>query len=73
MEADDIITVYTLHDPNHAEIIRAALHNEGIKCEIDGENQAAMTNILEIGILVRAVDADRARKIIESHEPSESD
>jgi hypothetical protein len=68
MEADDPVTVYTLNDPSQAEIIKAALRGEGIFCELDGERQAGLSEVLEIGVLVRARDADRARKIIRRHE-----
>ena len=61
MEADDPVTVYTLNNPYQAEIIKAALRGEGISCELDGERQAGLSEILEIGVLVRARDADRAR------------
>jgi hypothetical protein len=68
LEADDPVTVYTLNDPCQAEIIKAALRSEGISCELDGERQAGLSDILEIGVLVRARDADRARKLIRRHE-----
>jgi DNA-binding GntR family transcriptional regulator len=68
MEADDPVTVYTLNDPCQAEIIKGALRHEGISCELDGERQAGLSDILEIGVLVRARDADRARKLIRRHE-----
>ena len=68
MKADDPLTVYTLNDPYQAEIIKAALRGEGISCELDGERQAGLSDILEIGVLVRAQDADRARKLIRRHE-----
>ncbi len=68
MKADDPVTVYTLNDPYHAEIIKTALRGEGISCELDGERQAGLSEILEIGVLVRARDADRARKLIRRHE-----
>jgi hypothetical protein len=68
MESDEPVTVYTLNDPYQAEIIKAALRGEGISCELDGERQAGFSDILEIGVLVRAQDADRARKLIRRHE-----
>jgi hypothetical protein len=68
MELDEPIVVYTLNDPYEAEIIRAALRGEGIACELDGERQAGLSDILTIGILVRARDADHARRIIGQHE-----
>ena len=69
MDSDDLVRVYTVTDANQAEIIKGALQAEGIRCEIGGERQAGFTGIWEIEILVRAEDADRATKIIESHEP----
>ena len=37
-------------------------------CELDGEGQAGLSEILDIGVLVRAQDVDRARGLIEQHE-----
>ena len=68
MEADEPVTVYTVNNPNEAEIIKMALHGQGISCQLDGEGQAGLSDILEIGILVPARDADRAQKIIEQKE-----
>ena len=68
MEADDLVTVYTLNDPNKAEIIKHALMAEGIRCELEGEHQAGFTGMFEIEVVVKAVEADRARGIIESHD-----
>jgi DNA-binding GntR family transcriptional regulator len=68
IDGDELVTAYTLKDPNVAEIIKNALRGEGILCELDGEGQAGLSEVLEIGILVRARDADRARKLIEQHE-----
>jgi hypothetical protein len=68
MDANDPLTVYTLNDPYEAEIVRNALRGEGIRCELDGERQAGLSDILEIGVLVRARDADLARKLIRRHE-----
>lgn len=68
METNDLVTVYTLNDPNKAEIIKHALMAEGIACELEGESQAGFTGLFEIEVVVKAIDADRARKIIESHD-----
>ena len=68
MAANEPVTVYTVNNPYEAEVIRMALHGEGISCELDGEGQAGLSDILEIGILVPARDADRAQKIIEQNE-----
>lgn len=67
---DELKVVYTTNDPNTAEIIRGALHGEGIKCEIEGENQGGFTgtNITEIQVVVRAEDYERAKGFVESHD-----
>jgi hypothetical protein len=67
-DADELVTAYTLKDPYKAEIIKNALRSEGIPCELDGEGQAGLFEILDIGVLVRAQDADLARGLIEKHE-----
>jgi hypothetical protein len=67
-DRNELVTVHTLKDPYQAEIIKNALRGEGIPCELDGVGQAGLSEILDIGILVRAQDADLARKLIEQHE-----
>ena len=73
MEHDDLITVYTVQDAMKAEIIKNYLISEGIACRVDDENQAGFTGIFEVGILVRAEDADRAGKLIRAHLNEEED
>jgi hypothetical protein len=68
MDADEMVEVCTLRDAIKAEIIKNALADEGIACEIENESQAAMTGIFDIRILVPAWRADQARKLIESHD-----
>lgn len=67
MDRGKLVTVYTLKDPYKAEIIKNALRGEGISCELDGEGQAGLSEVLDIGVLVRAQDADLARRLIEQH------
>ena len=73
-DANEVEVIYRTNDVYEAEIIRNELHEAGIKCELDGESQGGFTEIVETKVLVRAWDADRARKIIEQrktdkHEP----
>ena len=68
MGPDEPVTVYTLNDYYQTEIIKNALQSEGIHCDLDGERQAGLAEILTIGVVDRARDADRARKIIHRHE-----
>jgi hypothetical protein len=67
-DGGELVTIYTLKDPYKAEVIKNALTGEGIPCELDGERQAGLSEVLDIGILVRAQDADRARGLIEQHD-----
>jgi len=60
----ELVEVYTVPDPNVAEIIKATLQSDGISCWIEGENQAGLAGVLSIKLLTRARDADRARRII---------
>ncbi|MFT5325150.1 MAG: hypothetical protein ACI8P0_003017 [Planctomycetaceae bacterium] len=64
--AMQLVEVYSVTDPNVAEIIKAALQREGISCWIEGENQAGLSGVLSITLLTRAKDADHARRIIAS-------
>jgi Putative prokaryotic signal transducing protein len=70
MASDELVTIETVSNPVEAEIIRNALNAEGIACEIGNENQAAFPGVgaLEIEIMTRARDADRARKILAEQE-----
>ncbi len=68
IKPDDLMVVYTTNDVTDAEIVRAALHSEGIKCEIDGQQQGGFTGIMQVKLLVRAEDFDRARKYVQQHE-----
>jgi hypothetical protein len=68
MESQEPFVVYTVTDPTRAELIRNALHEEGIVCEISGESQAGFSGVFEIEILTRAIDAERARRIIQDLE-----
>jgi hypothetical protein len=73
MEADKPVTVYTVNNPYEAEVIKMALQGEGISCQLDGEGQAGLSDILAIGILVRASDADLAKQIIRHNEVKHQD
>jgi hypothetical protein len=45
---NDLVSVYSTNNAGEAEILRAALQGEGIKCEIDGENQAGLAGIISM-------------------------
>lgn len=70
MDIHEPVVVYTLTNQIEAEILKNYLHAEGIACFLDGANQASQMNVsaFEIKILVDAGHADRARKLIASHD-----
>jgi len=68
MDPNELEVVYTTTEPTRAELIRGMLQSEGIASEVEGENQAGLSGVLGVRILTRAWDADRARKLIKSHE-----
>ncbi len=68
MDARELVPVYTVNHEAEAEIIRNALRDEGIACEINSKNQGGFSGIFEVVILTHAGDAERARSLIASHE-----
>ena len=68
MEADEPVTVWTVNNPYQAGIMKAALAGPRDLLPIGWRGPSRALDILEIGILVRAKDADLARKIIRHNE-----
>ena len=73
-DANEIVVIYTTHDVYEAELLRNELHDAGIASELDGETQGGFTDLVETKLMVRAWDADRARRVIQQrmrdrHEP----
>ena len=73
-DPNESVVAYTTNDAYEAEIIRNALHAEGIACELDSESQGGFIEIVETKLLVHAWDLDRAAKLIhkrttDKHEP----
>jgi hypothetical protein len=68
VDPDELVTIYTAREPTLAELIRNELEAEGIRCEVSGENQGGLAGVLNVDVLVRACDADRARLFIKEHE-----
>jgi hypothetical protein len=66
---DDLVEIFSTSDPNEAEVLRIALKDEGLNCEIDGKGQGGFTGIgvMEVKLFVRASDAGRARAYLEKH------
>ncbi len=68
MENDDVVCVYDAGDATTAEMMKNFLEGEGIFCRLGEENQGAMPGVMQVEVLVRAIDADKARKLLEQHE-----
>lgn len=64
----ELVSVYIVQEPTLAELLRQELANEGIRCEVSGENQAGLAGLLRIDLLVQAMDADRARQLLQEFE-----
>jgi len=60
----ELVRVYSVHEPTLAELLRQELVAQGIRCEISGENQAGLTGVLNVDLLVQATDVDRARELL---------
>jgi len=73
MDTNDLVAVYTVANPVKAEIIKNALAEEGIRCFIEGENQAGESGLIGIAIrlFVPTADAKRAAMFIDEHERGE--
>ena len=67
MDANEPVVIHTTKDLAEAEILKTVLEGEGIKCELEGERQGSLTGVLDVRLLVRAWDEERARQVIASH------
>jgi hypothetical protein len=72
---DRRVVAYTTDDPVHANILCDALRSEGIPCQLEGERQGGLASLpmMEIKLLVRAGDLDRAHVYLEQTELDEED
>ena len=67
MDANQAVTVYTSNNSAEAAILKSYLEGEGIRCQLDGENQPDLAGHFNVNILVRAWDEGHARKALASH------
>jgi putative signal transducing protein len=69
MDTSEPVEVYSTFNPAEAEIIRAMLEAEEIDADVGGETQGGFPGATpEVTIMVRAGDADQARKLILAHQ-----
>lgn len=62
---DDLIPIWSGNTAMDAEVVKNFLTAAGIKCVAEGENQGGFAGALPIRVLVRAWDADHAKKLLE--------
>ena len=67
MNADQPVVIHATNNLGEAEILKGVLEGEGIKCELEGENQGGFAGIFAVKILVRAWDEERARQVLACH------
>ncbi|NIP86234.1 MAG: universal stress protein, partial [Planctomycetales bacterium] len=65
-DPQELVVFSTLTNPNVAQIMRIALENAGIPCQVDGSFQAGLTGILGIRLLVPADHLFRARAVLDA-------
>ena len=70
MRHEEMISIATTTDSNHANLLKLELQNVGIHCELEGEQQGGFAGVFEIRILVPAVNADEAIRFLENHKAS---
>ena len=61
-----IVPVFVTTDLAQAEIAKNKLIAEGIQCELERQTQGGFAEIVNIRVLVRVEDFDRARTAIET-------
>ena len=66
MEPQEVVTVDVVTNPLEAQMVANILRTDGIACTIEGSGQAGVTGNVEVRILVKAWDADRARKLLKA-------
>ena len=64
MTSHEISQVFATRDVMQANMVRLALEEEGIKCQIDNEHQAGLTGVLEMSVFVPADQEERASEVI---------
>ena len=71
MSEDKLVPIYTTRNIATAEVIRAALEGEGIRCEIENEHQAGFSGVTNVRLFVLDSDKDAAVKFIDLHSEGE--
>jgi len=73
MDPQNLVSIFSTTDPTLAELLKQRLEVEGIDSQISGENQGGFAGVLNVRVLVRAADADRAVQFIRQQESRPED
>ena len=70
----ELVPVYSAANPVEANVVKNALEAEGIRCFLDGAEQAAEVGLsaFAIKLLVPTEDVEKARLFISAHEGGKS-
>ena len=68
MDTNEPVAVQTTTNFAEAEILKNILLNEGIQCDLEGENQGGFAGVLGVRVLVRAWDEERARRVLAAYQ-----
>lgn len=68
MSDDTLVPIYTTPNIAKAEVIRAALEGEGIRCDIENEHQGSLTGVTNVRLFVPLSLRDQAVEFIDQHE-----
>ena len=52
MDANEPVVIHTTSNLTEAAVLKNVLEGEGIKCELEGENQGSFAGVLDVRILV---------------------
>jgi hypothetical protein len=69
VDANEPVVLCTTTNPTEAEFLKNLLEGEGVKCQLEGENQGSFAGLFDVRVLVRAWDEDRARQVLALHAP----
>ncbi len=73
MDPNEPVAIYSTTSLAEAEVLQSVLEGEGIKCQLDGENQGSFAGVLDVKLLVRAADEEKARQVLDPHVTSTED
>lgn len=63
-----IVPVFVTTDLALAEIVKSTLIHEGIQCELERQMEGTFVAVVNVRVLVRVEDFERAREVIEKRQ-----